>query len=256
MIIFITYASEDHAAADELAVRLRTERHKVFLDRDVLPRGENYDARIRAAIADCELYVFLVSPHSATAGRYTQSELGFARECYPNPRGRVLPVMIADTPFADIAPYLKAVTVLQPRGDWIAETLASVAAIATARKRRRRLALGGGAVVAAVTALAPWCCQKLAPMPLCRLVIESSGSAELAGLALDITTPTGTTAYRLQAAPLEVELGAKRVLDPGWRLLLRGRDGQALGDHSFTGCPESRTAIDLGDGHAMVLSPN
>jgi hypothetical protein len=126
MKLFITYASEDRPTADQLAVRLRTEGHTVFLDRDNLPEGEGYDAQIRAAIADCDLYVFLISPRSVQPGRYTLTELKFARERFPNPRGRVLPVMCEATPFNDIPPYLSAVTVLQPQGNLAAETLAEV----------------------------------------------------------------------------------------------------------------------------------
>jgi TIR domain len=126
MKLFITYASEDRPSADQLAVRLRTEGHTVFLDRDNLPEGEGYDAQIRAAIADCDLYVFLISPRSVQPGRYTLTELKFARERFPNPRGRVLPVMCEATPFSDIPPYLSAVTVLQPQGNLVAEALAEV----------------------------------------------------------------------------------------------------------------------------------
>ncbi|MDP3687680.1 MAG: toll/interleukin-1 receptor domain-containing protein, partial [Sulfurimicrobium sp.] len=87
MKIFISYASEERPIADELAVRLRTEGHTVFLDKDNLPEGEGYDAQIRAAIAACDLYLFLVSPLSIQPGRYTMTELKFAREQFPNPRG-------------------------------------------------------------------------------------------------------------------------------------------------------------------------
>ena len=129
MKLFITYASEDRPIADELAVRLRTEGYTVFLDRDNLPEGEGYDAQIRAAIVSCDLYLFLISPRSVQPGRYTLTELKFAREQFPNPRGRVLPVMIESTPFGDIPPYLGAVTVLQPQGNLVAETVAQVGAM-------------------------------------------------------------------------------------------------------------------------------
>ena len=49
MQLFISYASEERPIADALAVRLRTEGHRVFLDQDDLPEGEGYDARIRYA---------------------------------------------------------------------------------------------------------------------------------------------------------------------------------------------------------------
>lgn len=126
MKLFITYASEDGATADALAVRLRTEGHTVFLDRDNLPEAEGYDAQIRSAIASCDVYLFLISPHSVQPGRYTLTELKFARERFRNPQGRVLPVMVEPTPFKLIPAYLSAVTILQPQGNLVAETLAEV----------------------------------------------------------------------------------------------------------------------------------
>jgi hypothetical protein len=131
MKLFITYASEDGATADALAVRLRTEGHTVFLDRDNLPEAEGYDAQIRSAIASCDVYLFLISPRSVQPGRYTLTELKFARERFPNPQGRVLPVMVEPTPFKDIPAFLSAVTVLQPQGNLVAETLAEVGVMQT-----------------------------------------------------------------------------------------------------------------------------
>jgi hypothetical protein len=54
--------------------------------------------------------------------------------------------MVGDTPFDDIDPYLRSVTVLQPEGDVVAEVLARVDAIA--RRRRLRVAVAAGSVVA------------------------------------------------------------------------------------------------------------
>jgi hypothetical protein len=255
MKLFLTYASEDRAVADELAVRLRTEGHTVFLDRDDLPEAEGYDARIREAIADCELYVFLISPASTQAGRYTLTELKFAREQFANPRGRVLPVTIKPTSFADIPAYLKAVTVLQPEGNLVAETVAAIGRMAATRQRMRLVRVGAvaGLVVALLAGLGTWMLSL--PAPACKMLVEAAGPADSTGLALDVTTPAGTQSYRLEGAPLALELAGLPKKGGRWSLLLRGRDGGALGEQPVQGCPASRTPLDFGGGYALVLVP-
>jgi hypothetical protein len=61
-----------------------------------------------------------------TDGRYTLTELGFARRKWPTPTGRVLPVMVRKTPLDHIPPYLKALTILESAGNIAAETSAAV----------------------------------------------------------------------------------------------------------------------------------
>jgi len=80
MHAFISYVSEQSELAREIALALRGEGHDVFLDRSQLPEGDAYNARIRQAIRDCDLLVFLVSPEALSAGRYTLTELKFAEE--------------------------------------------------------------------------------------------------------------------------------------------------------------------------------
>jgi len=254
MKIFVSYASEERPMADELAVRLRTEGHTVFLDRDNLPEGEGYDAQIREAIASCDLYLFLVSPLSIQPGRYTMTELKFAREQFPNPKGRVLPVMTKPTPFGDIPPYLSAITILQPQGNLVAETVAEADRLVGQRTRSRRLSIGGGAVaVALVLAIFNWLGTDTTPPP-CRLSALLAAQ-DVNGLALDITTPAGTTALRLGNAPVPFEVGPFNQGDVTWSVMLRGRDGSLLGKHAVTGCPQSRINVDFGGGYGLVIDP-
>ncbi len=255
MNVFISYASEDRATADELAVRLRTEGHTVFLDRDNLPEGEGYDAQIRAAIAACDLYLFLVSPNAVKPGRYTLTELKFAREQFPNPRGRVLPVMYQATPFSDIPAYLTAVTVLQPQGNLVAETVAEVDVLIGRRTRARSLRIGAGVLVAGMAlGVAGWLNWTATP-PACHLSAALTAS-QTSGLALDITSPAGTTAVPLSTSPAPFDLGPFKQRDYPWSLVLRARDGSALGSkQAFEGCPGSRIAVDLGDGYGLVIEP-
>ena len=58
MQIFLSYANEQRAVADELALALRERDHEVFLDRDDLKPGEGYGANIEEhlmpSFAQCE----------------------------------------------------------------------------------------------------------------------------------------------------------------------------------------------------------
>ena len=126
MRIFLSFASEQHAQADAIAQSLRSRDYDVFFSHDDLPPGASFDVRVERAIAQSDLMVFLVSPQSVTKGRYTLTELAFARAKWPNPSGRMLPVMIAATPLDQVPGYLKAVTILAPEGNAAAETRAAV----------------------------------------------------------------------------------------------------------------------------------
>lgn len=252
MKIFVSYAGEDRSVADELAVRLRTEKHTVFLDRDDLPDGEAYDNRIREAIADCDLYLFLVSPASIKSGHYTLTELKFAREQFPNPRGHVLSVLIKPTPFADIPSYLTAVTVLRPEGNVVAETVAEVLKMQKRQGRRwLRLSIPVLLLVLLAGAAAWW--RLGANKPTCRLTLTAVGGGP--GLALDLTTPEGPRAVPLGAGTAALEMGPFNRRDFPWSVILRARDGSLVGQHGFSGCPTSHMEVAIGDRHALVLEP-
>lgn len=51
MEIFVSYASEHGDDADRIVLTLRKAGHRVFLDRDASLEGQDYDARIREAVA-------------------------------------------------------------------------------------------------------------------------------------------------------------------------------------------------------------
>jgi hypothetical protein len=50
--------------------------------------------RIERAVDQSALFIFLLSPSSVTKGRFTLSELEFARRKWRKPDGCVLPVMV------------------------------------------------------------------------------------------------------------------------------------------------------------------
>jgi TIR domain-containing protein len=164
--IFIAYASEDKRAADAISLSLRNRGHRVFFDRDDLPAGTSYDQRIEHAIQDTDIFLFLISPDSVAEGRYSLTELRFAREKWLDPTGCVLPVLVRNTPRDQIPSYLNAVTILEPQGNTAAETSAAVekmrrnvpralkaeppwAFLRESRNRKVLIGIGGGAAIAA-----------------------------------------------------------------------------------------------------------
>ena len=138
MRIFLSFPSELESQADNIAQSLRNCDHDVFFSHDDLPPGDSFDARVEKAIESSDFMVFLISPASVTKGRYTLSELAFARAKWPNPSNRVLPVMMAPTPLDQVPAYLRAVTILEPQGSAAAETRAAVDRMLAAERAQSR----------------------------------------------------------------------------------------------------------------------
>lgn len=165
MKVFLSHASEDVKVATAICLALRGAGHDVFFDNHDLPPGGDYNTRIRNAIDTSDALIFLVSPYSVDAGSYTLSELKFAKQKWPTPWGHVLPVMICEAAWAEIDPYLSAVTMLQPAGNCAVEVVDALARLpesaeakaATARVRSPLFAMQAswvGAMVMAWTLMA------------------------------------------------------------------------------------------------------
>jgi tetratricopeptide (TPR) repeat protein len=133
--IFLSYSSPQSEAATRIELSLEGEGHSVFRDRSDLPPGESFDARIRAAIEESDLFIFLISRESVSQGHYTLTELKFAEQKWKNPSGHVLPVLVEPVPKETIPEFLRAVTMLQPMGDVAAEVAAEVARMTVPRWR-------------------------------------------------------------------------------------------------------------------------
>lgn len=149
MRIFLSYASEDKATADKIYLSL-VKRHKVFFDHTELKGGHDFDDKIRDEIKRCELFIFLISPNSIEKSSYALTELSFAREKWSHPEGHVLPVMIRETGYDAIPPYLSAVTILEPQGNVVAEVRARVEAWHESEEKPgigKNIALGAGALL-------------------------------------------------------------------------------------------------------------
>jgi TIR domain-containing protein len=121
MRIFLSYASEQRSIAEPIVFALRGRGHKVFFDKADLPPGGNYDAQIENAIKQSDLMIFLISPEAVSPGRFTLTELTFARQKWGTAQGHVFPVMAAPTPAKSIPVFLTSVHIMQPEGNAAAE---------------------------------------------------------------------------------------------------------------------------------------
>lgn len=127
MRIFISYSSKYRDLCERLQLALEADgRHEVFVDRSQLTPGQPFDTTLRKGIEECELFIFLLSPESVALGSYALAELDIAKARWRHPGGHVLPVKVAPTPKEAIPAYLRAVTILEPLGDVVAETVAAV----------------------------------------------------------------------------------------------------------------------------------
>src|SRR5436305_1223299 len=128
MNIFLSYASEDRALAEQIYLALIGNGYKVFFDRESLPPGGDYHERIKSAVNRSDRFVFLISPDSLCTGSYALTELKYVREKWRHPKDRVFPVLTRETSWDDIPGYLKGVTILEPKGNIPAEVSAAIQA--------------------------------------------------------------------------------------------------------------------------------
>jgi len=157
MKLFLSYPSAERITAERLALALEAEGHEVFFDRHDLPAGQPFHQRLREAVAAADAFVFLITPAALVPGSYTLAEMDMARQRWPRPGGHVLPVMLQSVPLTALPPYLAAVTLLQPQGEVVAETVAAVARLSQPAVNQRGAAWVAGwaaAVVVVVAALA------------------------------------------------------------------------------------------------------
>jgi hypothetical protein len=127
MRVFISYASEDRSTAEQLHYALTGAGHETFFDRADIEGSADYNQLLRTRIQRSDALVFLISPHSVAPGKYTLTELRWAEDQWRHPRGRVLPVLLGPVPMTDIPGYLKAVSILEPKGNLVAEVATAVA---------------------------------------------------------------------------------------------------------------------------------
>jgi formylglycine-generating enzyme required for sulfatase activity len=148
MRIFLSYAWQDREQAKALYLALRDQGHRVFFDRDDLPAGDEYHNRIRAAIDDAHLFIFLISPEALDDGSYTLTELTIAERSHR----RLLPVMLRETVIATLPAALQAVTIHRPDGNLAASVAAQAYRIAGEVRRKRLKQFAAVSSLAAVAA--------------------------------------------------------------------------------------------------------
>src|SRR5690242_19468194 len=110
MRVFLSYASADRQLAERLDLALRAQGQTVFFDRRSLAPGEEYNAHIRNAVRESELFVFLLSPEALNPEGYARAELSIAESTWGDPSGHVLPVTLRPVRFDEIPPYVRQVT--------------------------------------------------------------------------------------------------------------------------------------------------
>lgn len=62
--VFLSYASEDAAAAERIATALRSAGIEVWFDKSELRGGDAWDRQIRQQIHDCRLFIAVISAHT------------------------------------------------------------------------------------------------------------------------------------------------------------------------------------------------
>jgi hypothetical protein len=265
MKVFISYASEYRKVADRIAVGLRQESVDVFFDRDQLPPGGAYDTRIRKAIKQSDLFIFLISPESVSENSYALTEVGLARERLKNPTGRLLPVFVAKTNIDKVPAYLRSVTILEPEGDLIAEVLANVARLC-AKRRRRSILLAGGPFFAAVifvlmlAKFTIW--QNDSPAEkTCYLILQVRTTRTLPANAGEFvayvsTSDGATNSFLLSnagAGAVQVNLGPGR--DEYWEAEIVDTNGVSFRKIKILGCPQTPMERELDGKHYLLIQP-
>lgn len=116
--VFISYAREDAAQAQQLAAGLERAGFTVWLDRERMRAG-SFSDQLDRAIARCDVFLLLLSPSSARS-TYVNRELHVAADDHDRP---ILPVVIEE---ADVTPFRLLITGLQ-RVDFTTRTDAELA---------------------------------------------------------------------------------------------------------------------------------
>ena len=265
MKAFISYASEYRNLADRIAIGLRQEGVDVFFDRDQLPPGGAYDTRIRKAIKRSDLFIFLISPESVSENAYALTEVGFAREKWKNPTGRVLPVFAAETNLDDVPAYLRSVTILEPEGNLTAEVLANVKRL-TAKHRRRSILLAGSllftAMLFALMLVKFDVFHNDEPVEqTCYLKLQVRATRTLPAntgefVAYVSTNGGAANSFLLANAgsgPVQIDLDSGQ--HEYWEVEIVNPNGVSFPKIKIQGCPKTQMERELDENHNLLIQP-
>jgi hypothetical protein len=64
--VFLSYASQDAAAAHRICEALRASSIELWFDQSELRGGDAWDLKIRQQIRDCALFIPIISSHTAS----------------------------------------------------------------------------------------------------------------------------------------------------------------------------------------------
>ncbi len=154
MQVFVSYPREREEDAKYLATALRNRAFRVFLDRESIKPGEDWDEAIRRGIGGSNVFVILFDPGAANEGRYFAIELDEIEARLPQHNVLGLVVLHGEASADDLPPRLArfhAITTDGPREKWVGTLLK--AAVEFRRSVRRRSALLWSLAVAALTIL-------------------------------------------------------------------------------------------------------
>jgi len=255
-------------------------------DRDDLPPGQTFHREIRQAIEDAGLCIFLVTPESVAPGSYALTELGLVEQRWPRPAGRLLPVIVSATPRDRIPAYLLAVTLLEPRGEVVSETVARVATMAAPPGRKKRVVVGAIACLLVVAAVSYFGWRQVAgrneaatrmaaqkqlvtdaarALELCQGGAFQEGFAELTKIAMMGDAPSQARAAREDCAMAWLRKGRVTVghttfeqlvapLKPALaQALVAGASGTRAGDlHAHLGWADALVRM---DGQTVSVDP-
>jgi TIR domain len=76
--IFICYAKEDHALAEEMYEAFAQRGHSPWMDKRQLLPGQDWEREIRRAILEADFFIACLSPKSVTKRGYVQREVRYA----------------------------------------------------------------------------------------------------------------------------------------------------------------------------------
>lgn len=112
MRIFLSYARNDQSVVERIRAALNAAGFDVFLDTKDLPLGQEYNARIKLAVEEADLFIFLASATSVRPGSYAMTKLSFAERKWPNPSGYVLPVLLEGFDASQLPAYLRPINAM------------------------------------------------------------------------------------------------------------------------------------------------
>lgn len=113
MRIFLSYSRNDQSIVERIRASLNAAGFDTFLDTKDLPLGQEYNARIKLAIEEADLFIFLASEDSVRPGSYAMTELSFAEQKWPNPSGYVLPVLNEGFDASHLPAYLRPINAMR-----------------------------------------------------------------------------------------------------------------------------------------------